>query len=158
MAMLTQGTEFYFLDPVGDTVTKVACPISITGLGGPREQIPTTCLDSEEQESLPGFANPGPISVVIQFDPNEPSHTRLYELFQDSQQRNIPWAIGLSDDPGTAPSSGDSTGFVLPTTRSWWEFLGYVADVPIDINLNSVYQGTMTIQRSGAVTFTAATT
>ena len=70
MAMSTQGTELYFLDPEGspDTVTKVGCPISITGLGGGREQINTTCLDSLEQTFLPGFANPGPIGVTIQFD------------------------------------------------------------------------------------------
>ena len=158
MAMITQGTEFYFLDPVGDVVTKVGCPISITGLGGGREQIVTTCLDSTEAEFLPGFATPGPIGVTIQFDADDPSHARLLELFQDPTQTLIWWALGLSDGPGTPPTSGDSTGFVLPTTRSWFEFEGYVADFPIDINLNAVYQGTMSIQRSGPATFTAETT
>lgn len=158
MAMLTQGTELYFLDPEGDVVTKVDCPISITGLGGSREQIPTTCLDSTEAEFLPGFATPGPISITIQFDKDSASHARLLELFQDPAQTLVWWAMGLSDGLGVPPTSGDSTGFILPTTRSWFQWEGYVADFPIDVNLNSVYQGTMQVQRSGPATFTAETT
>ena len=160
MAMSTQGTELYFLDPEGspDTVTKVGCPVSITGLGGGREQINTTCLDSLEQTFLPGFANPGPIGVTIQFDPTDPSHVRLLEIFQDPNQSLLWWALGLSDGFGIPPTSGDSSsGMTLPATRSWFQFEGYVADFPIDINLNAVYQGTMSIQRSGAAEFTAKT-
>ena len=155
MAKLTQGTEVYFLDPVGDVVTKIECPISITGLGGARDQIDVTCMDSAEAESLPGFARPGQVQIGIQFDQTNASHIRLFELFQDSSQENIWWAIGLSDGSGIPPTSGDSTGFVLPTTRSFFEFEGYIADFPIDFPLGGVQNGTMSIQRSGRATFTA---
>jgi hypothetical protein len=82
---------------------------------------------------------------------------RLFELFQDSSQQNIWWAIGLSDG-NAPPTSGDSTGFVLPTTRSWFEFEGYLASFPIEFPLGGVQQGTVTIQRSGPATFTKKTT
>lgn len=149
MARLTKGTQLYFLDPDTDAVTKVVCPTGITGLGGSRDQIPTTCLDSEEAESLPGNAQPGTVNVPIQFDQTEASHVRLFELFQATDQTLLQWAIGLSDGIGIPPTSGDSTGFVLPSTRTFFTFAGYIADFPVDFALNSVQQGTMTIQRSG---------
>ena len=151
MTVMTQGTELYIGDPYDDSIFKVYCPTGITGLGGAREQIPITCLDSEEAEFAPGFATPGPVSVPLNLDFSEPSHVRLYELFQSTDQTNVQVAIGLSDGKGIPPTSVDSSGFVLPTTRTWLQFAGYVADVPIDLALGSVVQGTMTIQRSGAI-------
>ena len=158
MAKLTKGTEVYFLDPVGDVVTKLACPTNVTGLNAPKEQIPVSCLDSLEAEFLPGLAQPGPASLTIQFDWTEPSHVRLYEMWQDPDIDIFPWAIGFSDDIGTPPTSGDSTGFVLPTTRSWLDFFASITDVPFDISLNSVYTSVITLQVSGAKTLTPATT
>jgi hypothetical protein len=157
MAKLTQGTQLYFLDPETDTVTVVGCPTSITGLDSTRDQIDVTCLDSSEAESLPGMARPSTVSVGMQWDQDDASHVRLFELFQDSSQQNIWWAIGLSDG-NAPPTSGDSTGFVLPTTRSWFEFEGYLASFPIEFPLGGVQQGTVTIQRSGPATFTKKTT
>jgi hypothetical protein len=157
MAKLTQGTQLYFLDPETVTVTEVNCPTSITGLGGTRDQIDITCLDSREAESLPGLARPGQVSVGIQFDQTDTSHVRLFELFQDSAQQNIWWAIGLSDGQAP-PTSGDSTGFVLPTSRSFFEFEGYLSDFPVEFPLGGIQTGTMTIQRSGPANLSIKTT
>lgn len=39
--------------------------------------------------------------------------------------------------------------FVLPTTRTWFTFQGYVADFPFDFQLNTVVTTQVSIQRSG---------
>jgi hypothetical protein len=157
MAKLTQGTQLYFLDPETDAVTLVECPTGITGLGGTRDQVDITCLDSLEAESLPGLARPGEVSVQIQFDQDNTSHVRLFELFQDTSQENIWWAIGGSDGRDIPPTSGDSTGWVVPLTRTYWLFEGYISNMPVDWPLGGVQGGTMTIQRSGRATLSRKT-
>nr|WP_269475582.1 phage tail tube protein [Pseudomonas putida] len=61
----------------------------------------------------------------------------------------------------TVTLSGDGTGatatatinldedFVLPPTRTWFVFEGYVADFPFDFAANSVVSTAVSIQRSG---------
>ena len=39
-----------------------------------------------------------------------------------------------------------------PTTRTWFKFVAYVADINIDIATNTIVKGTLTLQRSGRVT------
>jgi Phage tail tube, TTP, lambda-like len=157
MAMVTQGTELYFIDPEGDVVTKVGCPTNINGLTSPRTQIPTTCLDSLEGESLGGLPEPGEVTITLNFDPTDPTHVRLFELRSEAPPPVLEWVVGMSDGTGVAPTN-DSSDWILGTGRSWLEFSGYVADFPLDISLNSVYVSTMAIQRSGAMTLTPATT
>ncbi|MDO1979112.1 phage tail tube protein, partial [Escherichia coli] len=58
-----------------------------------------------------------------------------------------------SDGIGIAPTEAqDSNGdwdFVLPPTRTWFVFRGYVSDFPFDFAANAVVTSTATIQRSG---------
>ena len=155
MAIVTQGTEVYFLDPgdtSGEVVTKLTCPTAITGLNSPRDQIEVTCLDSLEAEYLPGLARPGAATITIQFDPTDASHQRLLELKSDPTVQNIWWAIGFSDGVGIPPTSGDSSGFVVPTTRTFLMFEAYLTDVPFDFALNSVVTTTIGLQVSGEKT------
>jgi hypothetical protein len=64
------------------------------------------------------------------------------------------WIIGFSD--GTALPTVDSAGTVTyASTRTFVEFDGYVADLPLDFATNSVVKSTMQIQRSGARTLHA---
>lgn len=46
----TQGTELFFVDNSVTTsdpdLIKLACPTGIQGLGGAKDQIETTCLDT----------------------------------------------------------------------------------------------------------------
>lgn len=48
---------------------------------------------------------------------------------------------------GTAVLGADD--FVLPTTRTWFTFQGYIADFPFDFAQNTVVTSTLSIQRSG---------
>lgn len=149
MALKTKGTELWLVrnDSSGYSLVKIGCPTGITGLGGTKNQIETTCLDSEEQEFVAGFATPGQVTVNLDFDPAKISHRELWQYNEDDT--TLSWVIGASD--GTDPATVDSSGtLTFPTTRTYIEFTGYIADLPLDFALNSVVKSTMQIQRSGA--------
>ena len=146
--MKTQGTELWFVLPASTpSMAKVGCPTGVTGLGGSRNQVDVTCLDSLEMEYEPGMANPSTVSVPINFDPSKVSHEELWDLFESAE--TLHWILGLSD--GTAPPTVDGSGTVTyPSTRTYIDWHGYLADFPFDAAINSVYKTNMTIQRSGA--------
>lgn len=150
MAKLTQGTQLYFLDPEAG-VTEVDCATAINGIEATRDQIETTCLAGTSRTYEPGMPTPGQASVTINFDPSEPSHVRLHELYRAGTK--VEWAVGWSD--GTAaPTEGTEEDFELPTSRSWITFNGFIANVPFDFALNAVVGSTMPIQLSGFPTLT----
>lgn len=145
MAVKTQGTELYFLDPDSDVVTKVGCVTTLTGLTAARDQIETTCLDSTARTYEAGMATPGNAQFTINADPDDPSHIRLHELYVEGT--TLHFALGWSDGTGVTPT-GDSTGFILPSTRSWITFDGFVSDFPFDFALNTVVTSNLSIQVS----------
>lgn len=145
MAKKTQGTELWFIDPVGDVLTKVGCVTSITGLTAARDQIETTCLEDQARSYEAGLATPGAAQFGINFDPADASHVRLHELYVVGD--NLEFALGWSD--GVAPPTNDSSTFVLPATRSWIRFGGFIADLPFDFAQNAVVASTVSVQVSG---------
>jgi len=145
MAIKTQGTQLYFIDPDGDQITVVGCVTGISGLTAARDQIETTCLDSAARTYEAGMATPGAAQFTINFDTSDASHVRLHELYRAGTTLN--WAIGWSD--GIAAPSGASGGaWNLPTSRSWIEFEGYISDLPFDFALNTVVSSNISIQVS----------
>ena len=144
MAIKTQGTELYFIDPDTFAVTKVGCVTAINGLTAARDQIETTCLDSDARTYEAGMATPGAAQFGINFDTGDASHVRLHELYREGVK--VDWAIGWSD--GTDAPVSDSTAFTLPATRSWIEFNGYISDLPFDFALNTVVTSNVSIQVS----------
>ena len=145
MAVKTQGTELFFLDPTTGLAVEVGCVTTITGLTAARDQIETTCLDSSARTYEAGMATPGAASFTINADPNDASHVRLHELYVAGTK--VDWALGWSD--GTSTPTGDTNGnFNLPTTRSWISFNGYVSDFPFDFALNAVVASNLSIQIS----------
>ena len=140
----TKGTRLYFALSESE-ILQVKCATGISGLGGPGEQVETTCLDSEEREYKRGFKNPAAVTVPINFIPGSAAHQALTDL--DESGETVSWMIVLSDqeDAPETVSAGrlQSPG---PTTV---EFLGYVADMEIDIQTNEIVRATLTIQRSG---------
>jgi hypothetical protein len=153
MAIKAQGTEVWFIDPVGDVVTKVVCATAITGLTAARDQIETTCLDDQARTYQAGLATPGAAQITIAADPAEPSHVRLHELYVEGI--TVPWAIGWSD--GTDAPTNDSSDFTLPATRSWVTFEGYISDFPFEFALNSMVTSTMAVQVSNFPVWTPKT-
>jgi len=150
MAVKTQGSQLYFIDPDDFSVVLVGCVTTITGLTAGRDQIETTCLDSDAREYVAGMATPGAAQFTINSDPDDSSHIRLHELYVEGT--TLDWALGWSD--GTAAPTSDSTAFTLPSTRSWITFEGYLSDFPFDFALNSVVTSNISIQVSGFPTWT----
>jgi hypothetical protein len=149
----TQGTEIFFLDDYSssdDTVIKMACPTGVTGLGGPADQIETTCLEAVEKTYARGLGNPGQVSIPFNFAPDEVSHQLLFDLKDAGVE--IAWLVGLSD--GTTDPTTALGALVAPAGRTSVGFVGYIADVNIDIATNEIVRGTLTVQRSGNVTWT----
>ena len=153
MAIKSQGTELYFVDTLTSgtpAVTKLTCPTGISGLGGARDQIDTSCLDATDRSFLPGLGNPGQVSVPFNLDPTSASHDILFDLKEDGAVLN--WIVGLSD--GTAAPTIDSDDDMTPpANRSYFKFAAYIADVNIDIAGNDIVKGTLTLQRSGQATY-----
>lgn len=144
MAVRTQGTELWFIDPDTNSPTKVGCVTTLSGLTAQRDQIETTCLDSEARTYEAGMATPGAAQFGINFDPSDASHVRLHQLYVAGT--TLDWALGWSD--GTAPPTSDTSGFVFPSTRTWVGFEGYISDLPFDFQLNAVVASTVSVQVS----------
>jgi len=145
----TKGTRLYFAASASE-ILKVACPTGITGFGGPATQIDETCLDSTDMEFFAGMANPGALSVPVNFINRSAAHQALVALKESGEK--ISFMVVDSDQTG-APVSVDSDGRLVspgPTTK---EFLGYVADIDYNYDLNEIKRATLTIQRSGAVVY-----
>ncbi len=149
MALKTQGTQLYVIDADatgGPEILNIECATALSGLGAPREQIETTCLESDARQYVGGLATPGQLTVTLNFDPAIPSHFRLYEMWKENN--NVEFAIGLSR-PLTPPTLDTAGQFDFPATRNYIYFEGYVVDFPLDIALNSVVASTIPIQISG---------
>lgn len=144
--MRTQGTDMYAIDPRNGDLLDIGCVTSIDGIDSSLDQIETTCLNSAERTYVAGLATPGTATFGINVDTQNPTHIALYEIKQLGL--TLDWAIGMSD--GTAPPTADSDGFVLPTTRSWVTFQGFMNAFPFTFALNSVVQSSIGIQVSGA--------
>lgn len=160
MAVKTQGTQLYFIDDTaseGCVVMAVECATSLGGLSNPREQIETTCLESGERQYEGGLSTPGQLTVSINFDPSQESHMRLYELWR-ANGPNSKFAIGLGLPVDVAPTVDSSCDFGYPTNRTFIEFEGYIADIPLEIALNSVVTAAISVQISGPYTIFPKTT
>jgi hypothetical protein len=152
MAVKTQGTQLFILDPDatgGPEVLTIQCATSLSGLGAAREQIEVTCLEDDSRTYEGGLATPGQLSVTVNFDPDNASHYRIYELWKANT--NFSFAIGFGN--GTAAPTIDTAGdFDFPTTRTYIEAAGYVADLPLEAALNAVWTASVPIQVSGDYT------
>lgn len=150
MAIKTQGTMLYTIDPDTGTVLEVGCVTSISGIDTTVEQVETTCLDASARTYMSGLATPGNASFGVNFDTSDSSHVRLHQLKVSGE--TLQWAVGFSDgtaDPTVITNSAGESEFVLPTTRSWIEFEGFMNSFPFEFAQNSVVQSTVGIQVSG---------
>lgn len=146
MAIKTQGTELYVIDPDDESLITVGCITSIDGITTTNEQIETTCLEGSARTYIAGLATPGTATFGINVDTGDASHVRLHQLKVAGV--SLVWAVGWSD--GTADPTVDSGGtFDLATTRSWIRFNGFMTDYPFNFAQNSVVQSTVGIQISG---------
>lgn len=145
MAIKTQGTHLYAIDPADDSVLVVGCVTSIDGIDTTLEQIETTCLDSPARTYLAGLATPGAATFGINIDPADASHVRLHQLKVSGAV--LDWAIGWSD--GVAAPTVLAGEFVIPATRTFLTFEGFMNSYPFSFAQNAVVTSTVGIQVSG---------
>ena len=151
-AVKTQGTQLFLIDELssaGPEILTILCATNLSGLGAAREQIETTCLEDDARTYVGGLATPGQLTVTVNFDPDNESHYRLYELWKLNE--NFKMAIGFGPET-SVPTIGSDGDFDLPTDRTFITFEGYVVDLPLEMALNSVVTAAIPIQVSGEYT------
>ncbi len=154
MSVLTQGTQLYVL--AKGAVSEVECITAFSPGSNPADQIEDTCLSEKTDRTYKrGLRTPGQASLTLNADPKNTSHIMLYNLSisDDDADQDITFAIGWSDgDADPTVASGSETGadgLVLPESRTWFVFKGYVSDFPFDFAANTVVSTSASIQRSG---------
>lgn len=148
MAIKTQGTNLYILDPDDcTTIIEVGCVTAIDGIEATRDQLDSTCLDSPARTFEPGLATPGQMTFTINFDPADLSHIDVYNLWKAGTKFEM--AIGYSD--GTeAPTAGTGCLFNLPDTRSFLVLHdSFISNVPQSLALNALVNANVAVQLSG---------
>lgn len=151
MSQKTQGTELYVIDPADDSLIEVGCFTGIDVDPGTEEEIEDTCMPSSVRTYLPGLPSNGSVSFELNWDPADASHVRLYAL----KGTTIKVAVGESDGTGVDPTVDSNGDFVLPTTRSWLDFEGFITGFPWNRALNSVTKSPVTFKISGGVNQTS---
>lgn len=151
MPIKAQQTDLFTIDPATGTLLDVGCITSLDGIDTAIDQIETTCLNDTARTYAAGLATPGKATFGLQFDPSTPAHVRLHQL--KTAGTALHWVIGFSDGPDVLPTVGtDSSGddeFILPATRSWLTFEGYMDSYPFTFGLNAMVTSTVGIQVSG---------
>lgn len=147
MSLKTQGTDLYLIDPEDGSLLEIACTTSIDSAGATRavSTIPTCLADTTGAASKsPGELTPATLTFGLNADPSEPSHIRLHELLIEGAEE-IKFALGWSD--GTADPTVDSNiVFVLPSTRTWLTFSGFVSAFPFNFAANAVVATTVSVE------------
>jgi hypothetical protein len=144
----TQGTQLYTVDPDDDSILRIVCITSVNGLDSSIDQNETTCLDDTARTYEAGLATPGTGTFGVRPNPQEDSHVRLYEL--KKLGTSLKWALGWSDGKDIAPTGVDSDGnLILPTTRTWLTFEGFMNAFPFDFAQNSQVESQVGVQISG---------
>lgn len=160
MALKTARTSLYYIDPDDSSVVTVGCVTSISGIEASRDQLEDTCLEDDARSYQSGLATPGQKTFTINFDPADDTHVKIYNLWVAGTK--VKWALGLSDG-APAPAAliaptVDTTGdFILPDTRSYFTYEGYVANVPLDLALNALLTANVSVQLSGFPTLSPKT-
>lgn len=143
MAKLTQGTTLYFLDDEG--AVQAVAATSINGISAQRESIETTDLGCNAKTFMPGLMAAGKAQFAVHFDPSNPVHTKLHDLYVNGA--TLHWALGWSD--GTAAPTVTAGALQLPLGRTFLTFDGFLTDVTFDFAINNVVNSQVSIQISG---------
>lgn len=156
MSIKTQGTDLFIIDPENGELLEIACTTSIDSAGATRAvfTIPPCLSDTTGAASKsPGELTPATLTFGLNADPTEPSHLRLHELLVEGTE-HLQFALGWSD--GTAnPTLASPDAFVLPTSRTWLTFTGFVSAFPFNFAANAVVATTVTVELEQPEVWTA---
>jgi hypothetical protein len=158
MSVLTPGTQVFTIvpdleNPGAKVVLEIKNVNALNPGGSPAEQIETTTLADKVRTYAKGLRTPGQATLSIQANPAEPSHVRLHQLSEADGDTTVTWLVAWPDGAGV-PSIDELDGSLeLPTTRTFFEFDGWVMDFPFDFALNATVATNVTIQRTGGSTW-----
>jgi hypothetical protein len=156
MTIKTQGTGVFFVAGTPAALQKMVCPTGVNGLGGARDRIDVTCLsDLEDHAYVGGLGNPGTVSIPFVFHPETLVDRALMTLKASGADTEfmIVFTDGPQVDGEVTPPTFAAGDMTPPEDTTSASFAGYIADVNIDVATNEVVRGTITVQRSGAVTW-----
>jgi hypothetical protein len=148
MALNTQGTNLYFIDPESGTVKTVGCPTGISGISAPREEREVTCLEDVARAYEAGMLTPGSATINLNFDPQDPTHAMLHDLYKAGT--SLIWGIGFSDGTN-APTVGSDDDMDFPDDRSFLRFEGYVSDYPFEFAIAANVTSGLSVRMSGEI-------
>lgn len=148
MAIKTQGTHLYYIDPDTNEVARIGCVTSIDGIDSTNDEIEVTCLEDLARAYVAGLATPGTATFGINTDPSDASHVRIHQL--KTAGTVLDFAVGWSES-GDAPTVDSNNDFDLPDTRSWLVFDGYLSSFPFSFAQSSVVQSTVGIRITGEI-------
>lgn len=150
MAQLkTQGTEVYLYKPSDNEMIDGGCITAIGGASAPVSQLETTCLTSEAREYMAGLREPGTSSFTLMFDPSNPDHMEIFNLYKTGEVVDI--MIGFSDGTSVPTYDADADELVVPEDRTFLTYSAYVTEVPFEFELNAVLSVEVSVQISGDV-------
>jgi hypothetical protein len=148
MTVKTQGTHLFYVSGAA-AASKLTCPTGVSGLNGAAAPLDTTCLDATTDKTyVQGLSDPAQLSVPFNFKPSEADHKDLFAL--KASGAVVTWIVCLSD--GVGVPTVVSSVMTAPTDRTSFRFSAFVADVSLDIATNEIVRGTLSLQRSGAIT------
>lgn len=157
MSIKTQGTDLYFIEPDDGSLVEVGCTTSIDSAGATRAvfTIPPCLSDTTGAASKsPGELTPATLTFGLNADPTDESHVRLHELLVEGEI--VKFALGWSD--GTAdPTVSSNQAFVLPTSRTWLTFSGFVSAFPFNFAANAVVATTVSVELDAPEVWTIKT-
>jgi hypothetical protein len=148
MAMLTQGTQLWFVNPTSNALVQVPAIRTFNPGGTASDSIELLYLGGHVRNYLKGARTPAVASATIDADSSSGPHIVLHEMSLEDDQNATEWALGFED--GTAEPTVNTDGTLsCPTTRTWFKFNGFVTDFPLDLASNTVVSTALSIQRSG---------
>ena len=144
----SQNTRIYFaVAGTSSEIHMVQCATAVAGLNsGQAGQIEITCLSSLEKEFVRGLLNPGPVNIPFNTIFRSAAFQALQALKDSGDTTSF---MVVFSDQAAAPTNVDSNGRLVSPGATSYEFLAYVADMPLDANTDDIVRGTLNLQRSG---------
>ena len=142
MAKKTQGTELWFVSS-DSAVTKVAELSQVENPSGKKAEIVTTHFDSVVQESLSGLGEGVESTFAVNWDSGDAGHMALEALRVSNAQKTF-----ILGESGSAAAPTVSGGVVTyPVGRHFYSYEARVISVDIGAQVNSKYEGSVTIKK-----------
>lgn len=135
MALATQQTQLYAIDPTSQTVLTVGGVTDVSGIDAPISAIDVTDLGSDTRTFVPGVKEPAAATFTINFDPQDESQATLHQL--RDQRKTLKWALGFSDGAVTPTADSGGDGFAQSAVgRTFIYFEGFLTAFPFSANVN----------------------